>query len=121
MKKCLKCGERYSDDTLNFCLNDGELLIDPTGYEPPPTLFADDSPPTILMNQPRVTNPIGWADANPPAQWQQNMPVPQQPQQMFGQYATMQSISQTLAIVSLGLGIGSMTVGWCCSLGLLLA
>lgn len=120
MKKCLKCGERYGDDTLNFCLNDGEMLIDPTGYEPPPTQFADDSPPTLLMNQPRVTNPIGWADAGPPAQWQQNMPVPQQ-QQMFGQYGSFQSVSQTLAIVSLGLGIGSMTIGWCCSLGLVLA
>ena len=31
------------------------------------------------------------------------------------------SNSQTLALVSLGLGVGSMTVGWCCSLGLLLS
>ena len=31
------------------------------------------------------------------------------------------SPNQTLAIVSLGLGIGSLTIGWCCSLGLLLA
>ena len=120
MKKCLKCGERYSDDTLNFCLNDGELLIDPTGYDPPPTQYADDSPPTIMMNQPRVTNPVGWAESQPPAPWQQNLPV-QQGQQMFGQYNSVQSASQTLAVVSLGLGIGSLTIGWCCSLGLVLA
>ena len=32
----------------------------------------------------------------------------------------MASPNQTLAIVSLGLGIGSLTIGWCCSLGLAL-
>lgn len=31
------------------------------------------------------------------------------------------SPNQTLAIVSLGLGIGSMTIGWCCYSGVLLS
>jgi hypothetical protein len=119
MKKCLKCGQSYTDNTLNFCLNDGELLVDTTGYEPPPTRYADDSPPTLLMNQPRVTNPIDWAGSSPPATWQQQTPV-QNPQQMFGPHNAFQSPSQTLAVISLGLGVGSVTIGWCCSLGLLL-
>ena len=36
--------------------------------------FSDDSPPTILLDQSRVTNPTNWppqASAQPPAPWQQ--------------------------------------------------
>ena len=42
-------------------------------------------------------------------------------QQQYAQYPVRVSPNQTLAFVSLGLGIGSMTIGWCCSLGLLLS
>ena len=35
--------------------------------------------------------------------------------------ATVQGQNQTLATVSLCLGIASVTIGWCCSLGLLLS
>ena len=41
-------------------------------------------------------------------------------QQQFAGFPMQVSASQTLAVVSLGLGIGSLTIGWCCSLGLLL-
>lgn len=33
----------------------------------------------------------------------------------------MQGPNQTLAIVSLCLGIASVTIGWCCSLGIILS
>jgi Domain of unknown function (DUF4190) len=120
MKQCPRCSQTYSDDQLNFCLNDGELL---TGLvkEPPPARFADDSPPTVMMNDARVTNPTAWPQSPPsapPAQWQAPG-VPQQ--QQFGQFAMRPSINQTLAITSLCLGIASMTIGFCCSSGLLLS
>ncbi len=118
MKRCLKCGQSYTDETLNFCLNDGELLVQTSSYDPP-TQFADDTPPTVFMNQPRATNPTGWPQSQPLATWEQNDPARQQ-QQMFGAYNAAQSPMQTLAAISLGLGVGSVTVGWCCSLGLLL-
>ena len=121
MKRCPKCGQSYSDENINFCLNDGELLSRQTdaSYQPPygSGKSVDDSPPTVVLDQARVTNPTGWtAPAGPPAQWQQ--PSPQQ--QAFYPYNIQAPASQTLAIVSLCLGLGSLTVGWCCYIGILL-
>lgn len=39
MKKCLKCNETYPDDTLNYCLVDGERLF-----------ISNDSQPTIVLD-----------------------------------------------------------------------
>ena len=121
MKQCPRCGQTYSDDQLNFCLDDGELL---SGYvrEPPPTQYADDTPPTVMLNEARRTNPSNWPSsqpASPPVQWQ---PQPMNaPQSLFTPYMMNPSPNQTLAIVSLGLGISSVTIGWCCSSGMLLS
>jgi len=126
-KRCPSCGQTYTDDAINFCLNDGELLSYLADDAPetilskdrPPTMFADDSPPTVLLNKPRVTDQTNWPESEPTAIWQggqQNFP-----QQQFGNYPVTVSPNQTLAIVSLCLGLGSMTIGWCCSLGLLLS
>jgi hypothetical protein len=126
MKRCPQCGQTYTDENINFCLNDGELLSRQTsssGYQPPfgdssPVSAADDSPPTMVLDKARITNPVGWsASSQPPAQWQQ-----QQPQQQKGFYPYMVAPSpdQTLPIVSLAAGVASLTIGWCCSAGLLL-
>ena len=106
MKQCLKCNQTYTDEQLNFCLNDGELLVQgPVGSS-----FAsgskpfDESPPTIMMNDARVTNPSNWQA--PPVPWQ-----PQQAaQQNFAPHPMVMTPNQTLAVVSLCLGIGSVTV-----------
>jgi hypothetical protein len=121
MKRCPRCGQTYTDENINFCLNDGELLSRQTAassFEPSYRQgMAEDSPPTVVLDQARVTNPTGWsAPAGPPAQWQQ--PHPQQ--QAFYPYNIPAPASQTLGIVSLCLGLGSITVGWCCYIGILL-
>ena len=116
MKRCLKCGQSYSDETLNFCLNDGELLIQQTGYEPPPTIFADDSPPTVLLNQPRVTNPIDWAQsslAHPQAA------TPATTNQQYGVAGYGAARDQMLPTISLVLGIISLILV-CCAGGIFL-
>ena len=116
MKRCLKCGESYSDDTLNFCLNDGELLVRQTNYDVPPTRYADDSPPTLLMNEPRVTNPIDWAQPAAPIQpWPGQTPSPAA--QQFGLAGYGHSRSTTLPTISLILGIISCFMV-CCAGGI---
>lgn len=124
MKQCLKCHRTYSEDNLNFCLEDGELLVAypvaPDFTRPPdPPRFADDAPPRVIVDQARATNPTNWPDppprSSPPAPWQaQAANLPQ------GQFMPL-SPNQTLAITSLSLGVASITVGWCCSTGLLLS
>ncbi|CAN5357496.1 hypothetical protein BH20ACI1_BH20ACI1_14740 [soil metagenome] len=50
MKICPKCQKTYSDENLNFCLNDGTLLTQMSKSE-------DSLPATVFMNQPRPTDP----------------------------------------------------------------
>ena len=125
MKKCPQCGQTYTDPAINFCLNDGELLsylaedAPKTLFQNSPASFVDDSPPTEFLKSPRPTSETNWPPHAPPVQYQS----PQQglPQQQFGGYPMTLSPNQTLAVVSLGLGIGSLTIGWCCYTGLLLS
>lgn len=55
MKTCPKCRKNYSDEDLNFCLDDGETLM---------RLF-DDAPPTVVLEPPRITNETNWQNAPP--------------------------------------------------------
>lgn len=125
MKKCPKCGQTYEDKDLNFCYNDGELLSyladdAPTRAYSDRPAYADDPPPTEFMGSARVTQETGWNPPQaPPVVWQGNQA--DQINTPFSQYPTHVAPNQTLAIVSLGLGIGSVTVGWCCSSGFVLA
>lgn len=119
MKQCPRCRKTYNDENLNYCLDDGEML---SGFVQPAAFdwAQDDSPPTVMLDEARRTNPTNWPAppvAAPPLQYQQ--PIMASPQQ-FTPYLVTPSPNQTLAIVSLGLGIGSLTIGWCCSIGLLL-
>jgi len=115
MKQCPKCGQSFADPNLNFCLNDGELLtqsadtsIRSTFGNKAPTGYADDdAPPTVMMNDPRATNPAGWQGSSSPVPWQAQTPVYQSPQQLGTQnYGSSQD--QTLPIVSLVLGVLSL-------------
>jgi hypothetical protein len=119
MKQCPRCSRTYTDDALNFCLEDGELLQQYYGGASA-ARPADDAPPTVMFQESRVTNPTNWPQtppSAPPAPWQQQSPQPAG----IAQSAAMPSVNQTLAIVSLGLGAASITIGWCCSTGMLLS
>ena len=127
MKRCPKCGQTFADQNLNFCLNDGELLMyeqerpRPFEDEPPPTKFAgDDSPPTLMMDSPRSTNPVGWPQPSPPAYWQGQQQIATPPGHLPVQYTSYSSPNQVLGILSIILGACSITIGWCCYSGMLL-
>ena len=64
MKRCPRCNKIYSDNDLNFCLDDGELL-QPYNDEQPTRPLRGTDPPTIVMDSPRVTDPIGWQAGQP--------------------------------------------------------
>lgn len=108
MKRCPKCGRSFADPGLNFCLNDGELLLQEaagaqSSQNIPDRPYADDPPPTVMMNDPRATNPTGWVGPATPAQWQQTTPVYQAPYYPTQGFPVTQN--QTLPIISLVLGI----------------
>lgn len=99
MKVCPKCNQTYTDENLNFCLNDGEYL----------TQRADDAPPTVFMNEPRITNQTNWQNQppyQPPAPWQ-NQPHGMQNMNVGGNLTVRQQ-DQTLPIIALVLGVMSL-------------
>ena len=114
MKQCPRCRQIYNDDQLNFCLNDGELLSaeDAGTYTPP---VSDDSPPTLMMDPSRVTNPIGWQAGQPIEPFGSPNHIISAPA-----YATSihsQKKDQTLPTVSLVLGVAACLLV-CCSGGI---
>ncbi|HMJ08515.1 MAG TPA: DUF4190 domain-containing protein [Pyrinomonadaceae bacterium] len=118
MKRCPKCGQTYNEVDINFCLNDGELLAympDAASARPRDDRFADDAPPTLTMDSPRVTNQSGWQAAPPLAHWQN--PTPAAGTQPFGLSAYNTSKDQTLPTISLVLGIISCFLV-CCAGGI---
>jgi hypothetical protein len=104
MKICPKCNQTYSDENLNFCLNDGEFLKQ----------YGEDAPPTVMMDPTRVTNQ-GWRQEPPVSEpispWQ-SQPLNNQNQQ-FGVQNFVQKTDQTLPTVSLVLGILSFLLICC--------
>lgn len=47
MKSCPQCKQNYTDETLNFCLNDGSMLVQ--------VFNQNQQAETVMMNTPRVT------------------------------------------------------------------
>jgi len=47
MKRCPKCSQTYADETLNFCLEDGEWLVgDQDSDDPPTAVFSEEDAAT---------------------------------------------------------------------------
>jgi hypothetical protein len=118
MKRCPKCGQGYTESDINFCLNDGELLMQYTPDEPKtiladdvPTRFADDSPPTVMMDPGRMTNQTSWPQSSPPAAWQSSTPAMQN--QGFGVGGFTMAQDKTLPTIALVLGVGSAIMVCC--------
>ncbi len=115
MKRCPTCNQTFSDEWLTFCTVDGSPLIE-TGTLP-------QSLPTVVMPQTgevqensveQARPAFSSADSSSPLQ---NIPSWQPPPPP----AMMAGPSQGLAVSSMVLGLVSITLGWCCSFGLLTA
>jgi hypothetical protein len=51
MKRCPTCQRTYADDSMAFCLEDGSTLFGESAT-------ASDLPATLIIPDPRVTNPV---------------------------------------------------------------
>jgi len=112
MKQCPRCNRLYTEDDLNFCLDDGELLQFASDEQPTRPLHNNEPPPTVILDPPRMTDPIGWNAGQNIEPWQ----GARQPA-MTQSYGTAQfyrsSLDQTLPTVALILGILSITTVCC--------
>jgi hypothetical protein len=122
IKRCPTCNQEFTDEWLTFCTSDGTSLVsvERASEEPPPTIIS--MPPSVgPLEQPTLDMPGAMNITPPPYRPPQAPPsgmvqpgwkVPPPP-------AYPVSSDKNLALVSLILGIISMTVGWCCYFGIL--
>ena len=137
MKRCPTCNRTFEEDWLAFCTQDGATLVEDSparANEPPPTILSPPPPPAGGWRQPSgdpgspqfqsqpVPPPVppsnlggssggfGLGQFQPPQQMQSSWQPPPPPQ-----YAPKQG----LAIASMICGIFSVTIGWCCYLGVI--
>ena len=73
MKVCPRCQKTYTDDNLNFCLEDGSVLQQAAAQ---PTIQMS-APQVSQANQPQPTHPSAQAGWNVPPQGQQYSMQPQ--------------------------------------------
>jgi Domain of unknown function (DUF4190) len=108
MKICPNCRQTYSDDNLNFCLTDGSFL----------NSAPDNEPKTVYMDPPRVTNQTNWGQPTnfeqptyqTPSVWQNQQGIQNQPQNYPMRVGSQ---DQTLATISMILGIIAVLIGCC--------
>lgn len=74
MKVCPNCQRNYTDDNLNFCLDDGAILTQSS--------INDSLPETVMISQPKQTNPqtTFGNQSNQPANWNNPANYSMQPQ-----------------------------------------
>lgn len=116
MKRCPTCSQIFEDEWLTFCTIDGTPLIDSGALYQPPTVIVPPPVETREDTQQQPSAAIAPADdyrsppQSVPAAWQPPPPP-----------RTMTGPSQSLAAWSMVLGLVSITLGWCCSFGLIMA
>jgi hypothetical protein len=102
MKICPKCQQTYTDDSLNFCLNDGTTLTQPGSQS------GASLPETVMISQPRPTIPNQQINNQP--QFQNNWSAPAQ-QQFAMQPQNQQGGSKTWLWVVGVLGVLVLVCG----------
>lgn len=121
MKRCPTCNRQFTDEWLTFCTQDGTSLVEVKGStaEPPPTFAYPPIPPTVSRSEePTLDFPDAYRPPPVAVPVRQSLQPGWQPPPPPAYVAGPQ---QTLAAVSLALGIISVTLGWCCSFGILTA
>lgn len=109
MKICTVCNRTYTDESLNFCLDDGGTLTD----------FGDKAPPTIVMDAPRTTDQSNWQDIGGGSPWTNQSNLQQNAPQAPSAFPSVtNSGDQTLPIISLILGISGVLLSICCYAGI---
>jgi hypothetical protein len=135
MKRCPTCNRTFEEDWLAFCTQDGTTLIVDSPVkpdEPLPTILAPPPPPASGWQQssggigsgqfqsqpipppvpPSNIAPLGGVGSGVPQPGGWQPPPPPN---------YVQGPKQGLAVASMICGIVSVTIGWCCYLGVVSA
>jgi len=121
MKRCPTCNQTFSEGWLSFCTQDGTTLVDDSApkrepLDPMATMMAPPPPAISNLNQPGGWNTpsggLGSGQYAPPQPIQSGWQPPPPPAYAAGP-------KQGTAVASLICGIFTVTIGWCCYLGVI--
>ena len=115
MKRCPTCNQTFSEGWLSFCTQDGTTLVDDSvsKREPAETMMAPP-PPVSYPNPPsNWSAPSGGAGSA--GQFPQAQPI--QTGWQPPPAPTITGPTQGTAVAALICGIFTVTIGWCCYLG----
>ena len=118
MKRCPTCNQTFSEGWLSFCTQDGTTLIDDSASKDDlmATMMAPAPPPLSNPNQPASWNTppggLGSGQFQPPQPIQSGWQPPPPPAYYAGP-------KQGTAVAALICGIFTVTIGWCCYLGVI--
>jgi len=123
MKRCPKCNQEFVEEWLTFCTTDGTPLTDAprtADYAPPPPPVSPPQRPVTAPQEDRPTIQM----PSPQPGYGGAIGVPQAPQPLASSWQAPPAPfavapQQGLAIASLVLGLVSVTLGFCCSVGLI--
>lgn len=126
MKRCPKCNQTFDEGWLSFCTADGTALIEDSAAsssEPPPTIMSS-APPPFSNPPPAFSNPNEQANWNAPSGGfgSGRFPAPQPSQPGWQPPPPPPYVAgkqQGLAVASMICGIFTVTIGWCCYLGVI--
>ena len=113
MKRCPTCNQTFSDEWLTFCTIDGTALVENEPVYQPPAVAMPETGEKREHPGEHVRPAFSSGSPSPlsiPSKWQPPPPP-----------VTATGPSQSLAVSSMVLGLVSITLGWCCSFGLLTA
>jgi hypothetical protein len=116
MKRCPTCNQTFSEGWLSFCTQDGTTLIEDPAPKSDPMATMMAPPPAPLSSQ---NQPAGWnTPSSGPGQFQPPQPIQSgwQPPPPPAYYA---GPKQGTAVAALICGIFTVTIGWCCYLGVI--
>ena len=118
MKRCPTCNRTFDEGWLSFCTNDGTTLVEE------PASSSDMMKTIMAPAPPRVSRPNEQANWSSPSGGlgAGQFPAPRPTQPMWQpppppSYAA--GPQQGLAVASMICGIFTITIGWCCYLGVI--
>lgn len=103
MKKCPKCDRNYSDETLNFCLDDGSVLFSENAAATNENILRPTEQQTEILSQETITEAIKYKNETADLSDEKTEVVNSRPEINSQPQIIKQGVSPIFAYMSVGL------------------
>ncbi len=103
MKKCPKCDRSYSDETLNFCLDDGTVLFSENAAATNENILRPTEQQTEILSQETITEAINYKNETADLSDEKTDAINSRPEKGSQPQIIKQGVSPVFAYLSIGL------------------